>query len=544
MNGPWPQSEVLKEPRVQLKLGLNRTKGNTDLGADDAAAEYQSFMRCRSGKARWRTKTESATAASRRRQRVALIAGRSAGGARRSAPPRARARGFGAIKVNAPVLEKLQAIARRARSTTPYLLLAEATSALNVRPQLRQRFKAGPERALANVDLYLEMARDYDVRGLRAFARDMRSNWEEAARQVEGRPDAEQQSVTLITIHAAKGLEWPVVIPVNMTGNPKGETGIMHDRRSAQFSISVLDVEPPAYGALKALTEQEQARERVRLWYVAATRARDLLILPRHATDLREKAWARAVDLDLPSLPALDLVRLGNAKPRMMDAPENSQTQAIFAAEAERITKAERKITWHRPSRGEAEGPEAPLHLPIFTKPEVVDKTSEVERPDVAGGATRGTILHKLMEEVLTRETSDDAKALTRRANELLSHLRVAPSIDPKIGISSTELADTIMRTLHLPEIAMLRPRLAPEHTIYGHLMSTDGDVLISGIADAVAADGTGRIEVVVDWKSDVALNADKLKHYGGQLDMYRKSLGASAALLIFMTTGTVVQLT
>ena len=58
MNGPWPQSEVLKEPRVQLKLGLNRTKGNTDLGADDAAAEYQSFMRCRSGKARWRTNTK------------------------------------------------------------------------------------------------------------------------------------------------------------------------------------------------------------------------------------------------------------------------------------------------------------------------------------------------------------------------------------------------------------------------------------------------------------------------------------------------------
>jgi hypothetical protein len=30
---------VLKEPRVQLQVGLNRTKKNTDLGADDAAAE-------------------------------------------------------------------------------------------------------------------------------------------------------------------------------------------------------------------------------------------------------------------------------------------------------------------------------------------------------------------------------------------------------------------------------------------------------------------------------------------------------------------------
>ncbi len=57
------------------------------------------------------------------------------------------------------VLEKLQALGRRARSTTPYMLLADAASALNVRPQLQQRFKAGAERALANTDFYLEMAR-------------------------------------------------------------------------------------------------------------------------------------------------------------------------------------------------------------------------------------------------------------------------------------------------------------------------------------------------------------------------------------------------
>jgi hypothetical protein len=47
------------------------------------------------------------------------------------------------------------------------------------------------------------MARAYDVRGLRAFARDMRANWEEQVRQVEGRPDGEEQSVSLITIHAS-----------------------------------------------------------------------------------------------------------------------------------------------------------------------------------------------------------------------------------------------------------------------------------------------------------------------------------------------------
>src|SRR5260370_29871067 len=113
------------------------------------------------------------------------------------------------------VLTRLQSIALRARSTTPYLLLADAIDALSVRPQLQQRHRTGAERALANVDLYLEMARAYDVRGLRAFACDMRANREEAVREVEGRPDAVQQSVALMAIHTAKGLEWPVVSPTH-----------------------------------------------------------------------------------------------------------------------------------------------------------------------------------------------------------------------------------------------------------------------------------------------------------------------------------------
>ncbi len=289
----------------------------------------------------------------------------------------------------------------------------------------------------------------------------MRANWEEAVRRVEGRPDAEQQSVALITIHAAKGLEWPIVIPINMTGTPKSEAEIMHDRRAAQFSIPVLGVEPPAYSALQALNELEQARERVRLWYVATTRARDLLVLTRHASKLPDKSWAQTVDLDLASLPALNPDQLGDAKPRTADAAENSQTRAIFAGEAERIAKAEIKFTWQRPSRGEVEKIEVPATLPIFTDPETVDKANEIDRSDVAGGVTRGTILHKLMEEVLTGETPDDGTVIVQRATDLLTQLGVVPSADPKLAIAATELAETITRTLGFAEIVALRPRVS-----------------------------------------------------------------------------------
>ena len=59
----------------------------------------------------------------------------------------------------------------------------------------------------------------YAVRGLRAFAETMTAAWTDEARAVEGRPDAQEEAVALYTMHAAKGLEWPIVVPINtMTG--------------------------------------------------------------------------------------------------------------------------------------------------------------------------------------------------------------------------------------------------------------------------------------------------------------------------------------
>jgi ATP-dependent exoDNAse (exonuclease V) beta subunit len=108
-------------------------------------------------------------------------------------------------------------------------------------------------------------------------------------------------------------LEWPVVIPINMTGRPHTETAVMQDRRLNVFSTPVLDVEPAGYAALKQASDAENVRERVRLWYVATTRARDLLILPRHTAELSEKSWAKIVDLQLDKLPRLDQAELVRA---------------------------------------------------------------------------------------------------------------------------------------------------------------------------------------------------------------------------------------
>jgi ATP-dependent exoDNAse (exonuclease V) beta subunit len=437
------------------------------------------------------------------------------------------------------VLEALQSLHRRARSSTPYVLLADGIAALNVRPQLRQRFRGASERAIANVDLFLEMARAYDVRGLRAFARDMRANWIDAVRQVEGRPDAEENAVALVTVHAAKGLEWPVVIPINMTGRPHAETGVMQDRRLNVFSTRVLDLEPTGYAALKEHNEREDGRERVRLWYVATTRARDLLILPRHGAELSPNSWANIVDLQLDKLPRLVPTELGDEKIPVPDRAENTQTREIFAAEAARIAQAMHKVEWTRPSRMELEDGPPSAPAPLFDSADDAQLASEVPAPAVAGSSQRGIILHKLMEEVLTGETSATAAELHRRAEELMAQLGLEPNSDPASGISPAELAATVERTLALPEVGELRERLLPEHSIFGHESAAAGEILVAGVADAVALDTQGGI---VDWKSDVAPSQSTIAHYYKQIDEYRRHSGAKRALLVMMTAGRIME--
>ena len=50
-----------------------------------------------------------------------------------------------------------------------------------------------------------------------------------------------------------------------------------------------------------------------------------------------------------------------------------------------------------------------------------------------------------------------------------------------------------------------------------------------------------GRIEVIVDWKSDVELDKERLNSYRGQLDAYRRHMGAPHAFLVLMTPGTIM---
>ena len=131
------------------------------------------------------------------------------------------------------------------------------------------------------------MARPYGGRGTGDFARAMWQRWDEGDAQPEGRPDAADDAVSVITMHSAKGLEWPIVIPINSTTSLWSDTSFLYRRLDDSVHFRIFGYPSHDYDAVRQEEEEQLRCERVRLWYVALTRARDLLLLQNRASGWR-----------------------------------------------------------------------------------------------------------------------------------------------------------------------------------------------------------------------------------------------------------------
>jgi ATP-dependent exoDNAse (exonuclease V) beta subunit len=405
-------------------------------------------------------------------------------------------------------------------------LLSEAIEKLNLRVILAARHGNRSARALANLDALIELARPYDVPGLSAFVRRLQSDWELRTRRSEGRVDPSTDAVEIVTIHSSKGLEWPVVIPINTSTLPRPTPQFIHRQSDNTLHWVIGGVTPRALAEAQEEEKQQESLQRERMWYVVCTRARDLLVIP-DLPAASAQSWSKVLDLRHGTLPRLDPTQLPETAPVRPAVTTNSQTAERFASEEEAIRRAAPEVIWQRPSQQDDDRAEVLEHVA-----RVADDAFDFVRP-IGAGRVRGIVLHKLMEELLTEElASTDTGLVERRAEDLLEQLVCLEEASQAERPSPMEMARTALRTLSLPGIAERRHQLVPEVPVWATLPD---NALLAGRADAVAVEN-GEIGAVFDWKSDVQPNQKERATHVGQLRAYLEATGSPRGALVYMS--------
>jgi ATP-dependent helicase/nuclease subunit A len=150
------------------------------------------------------------------------------------------------------------------------------------------------EQALANVLHVAELARQYEASGgisFRGFIDELRSA---AASEAAEAPILEEGSdgVRLMTVHKAKGLEFPVVILADLTCRmSRGDASRHLDPSKRLCAMKIGGWAPREVYLHEAEEVACDEAEGVRLAYVAATRARDLLVVPALGDDPWQGGW-------------------------------------------------------------------------------------------------------------------------------------------------------------------------------------------------------------------------------------------------------------
>jgi ATP-dependent exoDNAse (exonuclease V) beta subunit len=158
-------------------------------------------------------------------------------------------------------------------------------------------FRKGGERVLANVYRLTDLARSFEAGGaatsFRAFVEYLEGEYERG--ETGEAPVLEQEGggVQLMTVHKAKGLEFPVVILADLTAKLSSARGADRytDASRRLCAQRLMGCAPWELLDAEAAEAKEDENEAWRIAYVAATRARDLLVVAAIGEEERVGGW-------------------------------------------------------------------------------------------------------------------------------------------------------------------------------------------------------------------------------------------------------------
>jgi ATP-dependent helicase/nuclease subunit A len=336
------------------------------------------------------------------------------------------------------------------------------------------------EQALANALRVLDLARRFESSGATSFRSFVDWLYLAAERGDTGEaPVIEEgtEGVRMMTVHGAKGLEFPVVILADPTAPaaPKNPSRFL-DAERRLCAMPLAGCVPAELDRERTSLIERDREETVRTAYVAATRARDLLVVPVNGDEERE-SWLDALN------PAVHPDPGERRDPRPAPGcPAFGRDTVLDRPEEAARTAAAIRPGLHRPQAG--------THGVVWWDPRALDLDRE---PD--SGLRRESLLVEAEGEAKgvdigiakAHEAWREAKAATIAAGSVPSLRLVAPTSLAAPG------ADSPARFEAIPERDPGRPR-GKRFGILLHATLADVDLQADAPSVALLAANLGRV--------------------------------------------------
>jgi len=319
-------------------------------------------------------------------------------------------------------------------------------------------------------------------------------------------------AVQIMTIHQAKGLEFPVVVwwDAQATLEPRERDALWFvGPKGTEWALELdgLECQEPEEGRLLARERDYYAAERRRLVYVAATRARDLLLLPVADDGKGGRVTGALAGNSSPATDELAPWSSGEVPPwaRGVSPPPCAEPK-VAAALAARLSEewARAAAEAGRPSL-EPRGISAEAH-----RRAEADGEAGGPRKDRAGrfGRVFGDTVHAAIGIALRGPdvAPEEAVARASRATGLSDHLDAA--------------AGDVARALAALEREGLRRLPGPDLRLEYPVAAAVGETLLEGYVDLLAARDRGLW--VVDFKTDAPAQGDVGASYPAYLEQVR----------------------
>ncbi|HWC23843.1 MAG TPA: UvrD-helicase domain-containing protein [Flexivirga sp.] len=368
--------------------------------------------------------------------------------------------------------------------------------------------------------------------GLRSYVAWAAGQAQESAQASESLlPELDVDAVRIMTIHAAKGLEFPMVMLSGLASAPRGNRGVQILWKDSDYDVRLRnDLATLTFEEQAPIDEQMSGLERARLMYVAATRARDHLVVSLHRPSRRSDsnayrlsadgaAESGALVLDVRNVPSLP-----GSSARVVDPPPpfaEWQTQINVATKRTRVP-------WSRSASG-LEGTEPDALVPP-------DGDGEAQGDMLPPGAAKGA--RSLDTPAWAK--GRDGRAIGRAVHGALQSVDLGgDGSDVSAAAAAQCIAEGV--TAHQPLVEKLA-RNALSHSVVRHASVRrhwremyvgipDGDSqILEGIIDLLYEDDDGSL-VIVDYKTDQvpeeALKA-RVAFYKPQLEAYRRMVETS----------------